>query len=161
MSAEGLPGLRQGREGKREGLKVGTILSKIVPEVARRSAYPVACLSARDLSQLFEKIVPDFLARAGSAEVPTMKFYRSRQHPCRGLRIYIRKIVRTDRRGSTGIPGTRPPYQISRRGGGARLGAGLPTLWPVRHRPRGGERPVLRGARLRGRRAPTPFFSWK
>ena len=120
----GHTGAAPGREGKREGLKVGTILSKIVPEVARGSAYPVACLSARDLFQPFEKIVPDFLARASSAFLQTMRPYPSRQQPCRGLRIYIRKIVRTDRRGSTGIPGTRPPYQISRRGGGARLGAG-------------------------------------
>ena len=59
MSAEGLPGLRQGREGKREGLKVGTILSKIVPEVARGSACRASCLNARDLFQPFEKIVPD------------------------------------------------------------------------------------------------------
>jgi len=40
--------------------KVGTILSKFVPEVARGSACLASCLSARDLSRPFEKIVPDF-----------------------------------------------------------------------------------------------------
>ena len=58
MSAEGLPGLTPGRERKREGLKVGTILSKIFPEVARGSACRASCLSARDLFQPFEKSSP-------------------------------------------------------------------------------------------------------
>jgi len=84
--AEGLPGLAPGREGKREGLKVGTILSKIVPEVA---SFPT-----RNLSKPFEKIVPDFYARAGSPFMQTMRPYPSRQHPCRGLRIYIRPVAR-------------------------------------------------------------------
>ena len=60
FGAADLPGLTPGREGKREGLKVGTILSKIVPEVARGDACLASCLSARDLLQPFEKIVPDF-----------------------------------------------------------------------------------------------------
>ena len=62
-----LPGLRRSGSGSAEGLKVGTILSKFVPEVARGSACPIASLSARDLFRPFEKIVPDCLARVGSA----------------------------------------------------------------------------------------------
>ena len=97
-----LPGLAPVREGKREGLKVGTILSKSIHEAARGSACRASCLSARDLFQPFEKIVPDCLARAGSEGVQTMRACPSRQHPCRGLRIYIRTVVEGGRAGGAG-----------------------------------------------------------
>ena len=130
------------------------------------SACRASCLRARDLFQPFEKIVPDFLARAGSAFLQTMKYYPSRQHPCRGtihtgeasfplapfglsafsfarLLLARKKIqvpsslarasVPTLLTQSHGPAGRLMPtsslrssssYQISRRGGGLRLGAG-------------------------------------
>ena len=81
-----LPGLAPVREGKREGLKVGTILSKSIHEAARGSACRASCLSARDLFQPFEKNRPRLFL------TPRVKqnYWRDRptlrgEHPCRGL----------------------------------------------------------------------------
>ena len=109
--AEGLPGLAPGREGKREGLKVGTILSKIVPEVA---SFPT-----RNLSKPFEKIVPQLFL------TPRVKRYCVKKvlpfagsEPAGG--IYIPTVVRTGNSYSVGTPRTRLPCQNSCRGLGGR-----------------------------------------
>ena len=98
MSAEGLPWLAPGREGKRGGLKVGTILSKIVPEVA---SFPT-----RNLSKPFEKIVPQLFL------TPRVKRYCVKKVlPFAGSElargIYIPALERAGSGYSVGTPRTR------------------------------------------------------